>query len=182
MKRRPVFVCVCALLAVVAAAAACKSGGGGTSTAGSPASGTASAPLTLQEYFQQVQTLDSRASQRFNVIGQPLNTTATSDAQKLSVVRDLVAGLAAIDKDFRDGLQRITPPPEAKAAHQAAIEALTEHINLAETASDPSNNDPLAFLTGPQVRVADASLSKACEDLRRLAAAHGIGVTLSCGQ
>ncbi len=181
MKRRPVFVCVCALLALVAVAAACKSGGGGTSTAGSTALGTAGPPLTLQEYFQHVQALDSRASQRLAVIGQAL-TPASSDEQKLSVVRDLATGLAAIDKDLRDGLQRITPPPEAKAAHQAAIEALTQHINLAETASDPSTNDPLAILTSPEAGVADASLSKACQDLRHLAAARGIAVTLSCGQ
>lgn len=185
MKIRPVPICVCALLALVAVAAACKSGSGGTSTTVSTPSGTAGPPLTLQEYFQQVQALDSRATQRFNAIGEALNTPASSDEQKLAVVRDYVTELAAIDKDLRDGLKRITPPPEAKAAHQAAIEALTGVSTLAQTMSDTAATatnaaDIIGLLSGPEATTATDRLTQACQALNQIAAAHSLAIKLTC--
>ncbi len=186
MKLRPVFVCVCALLALVAVATACSGGDGGTSTAVSQA-GTAGQPLTLQEYFQRVQALDSRASQRINVIGEGLSTQPSADEQKLSAIRDYLTGLTAIDKDLRDGLQRITPPPEAKAAHQAAIEALTGVVTQAQAMSDTAATvtnpaDIIAVLVGPQAKTATDRLTQACQALNQVAAAHSLAIKLSCGQ
>jgi hypothetical protein len=184
MKLRPLFILfACTLLVLGAVAAGCKSSGGSTSTAGTP-SGTASA--SLQEYFQKVQALDSRASERLAVLSATLNTPVP-DEQKLSLVRNYITELTAIDTELRDGIQQLTPPPEAQAAHQGAIDALTKIIEVAQSAGNTAATavnftDAAGILSSPEARAANDALAQSCQALNKVASAHGIAITLDCGQ
>jgi hypothetical protein len=139
--------------------------------------GTASAEL--QQYFQRAQGLDQTASQRLDTLSALLQTPPpTSESQ--AVIREYLRQTLAVDKDLRDGLQQLTPPTEAKTAHEAAIVALNHVIDIAQAAVDA--DDPLSFVTNPTAYDASTRLTQACEGLNRVAQSYGVSVTLYCGQ
>lgn len=172
-------------VALCGLAVACSSGG----KSGSPTAGKTLGPVTpigtastaLQQYFQQVVVLDETASQQLETIGGLLETPVPAD-KTLDVVRQYLTETVAVDKDLRDGLQQLSPPSEARDAHQATIDALTGVIDIAQTASDPSSEDPIGVVTSPQAEAANSKLADACASLNRLAQTYAVSVTLDCGQ
>jgi len=166
-------------------AVACSGGGKtGSPTAGStlgPVTPIGTASTSLRQYFQQVVALDETATRRLETIAGLLETPVP-DEQKLDVVRQYLTETVAIDKDLRDGLQQITPLPEARDAHNATIDGLTAVIEIAQSAADPSNDDPIGVVTGPQAKAANSKLADACTSLNRLAQKYAVSVTLDCGQ
>jgi hypothetical protein len=162
------------LLAVVVALCgltiACKGSRTGSPTAGS-----------VQQYFQQVALLDGTASRRIEEIAGLLETPP-ADGNNLTVVRQYLTEIVSIDSDLRDGLQEIAPPSEARDAHTAAIDALSALIEIAKTAADPANDNPIGEISSAEARAANADLAAACEGLNGLAQSHGVTVELTCAQ
>jgi hypothetical protein len=182
MRLRPLSVLLaCALLALTAAA--CK-GGGGTTTGGGTPSGTAGAVLTLQEYFQNVQALQSQAAQRFDASQGLLRPNPSAD-EGVKIAHDAIAVEAAFLKEQRDGLQQLSPPPEVTDAHQEAIDALNAWLEFFQTASDAAAT---ATDLVEWVKVRDSKealdvgkrLSDSCLALQQAAADLGITIELGC--
>jgi hypothetical protein len=191
MRLRPLFVLLACMLLFCSAAAVSCGGGSGTSTGGGTPSNTAGPVLTLQEYFQKVQALNSQASQRFDAAQGPGLTSSDyqylSDDQKgLKFLRDAIPIEAAFVKEQRDGLQQLSAPPEVKAEHQEAIDALNAWLEYAQkasaaqaTATNPT--DVAAVFDSQEARGVSKRLNDSCLALQRAANDHGITIELGCG-
>jgi hypothetical protein len=192
MTLRPPSVCLaCALLFCCAAAVSCGGGGGGTTAGGRTPSGTAGPALTLQEYFQKVQALNSQASDRFDAAQGPGPNSSDyqylSDDQKaMKFLRDAIPVEAGFVKNQRDGLQQLSPPAAVKAEHQEAIAALNAWLDYAQKAIDAQTTatDPAAVAAvfdSQEARDVSKRLNDSCLALQKAALDHGITIELGCG-
>jgi hypothetical protein len=140
--------------------------------------------LTIEEYFEQLEDLESEADERSNEIEDDFNS-AFEDAEDLDDVRDdfqdFIDQQEEVFQDFFDGVQDLNPPEEVEEAHDEIVEAfegLLDEIDGLRDAIDDA--DSFEDLDTPDFDQADERLTEACTELQELAADNDIDVDLNC--
>ena len=162
----PLFI-VALLLAVGATAVGC--GGNGE--------------LTLEEYFQQVDTLDQDAEARIEALELP--EEFASEEEQVLAVQDFFAVSVPIIADFVDAIDDLDPPAEAEDAHNEAVDAgrdfVTEAEDLTNELADVGSSSELEeVFDAPEYDAASDRFDQACFDLQDIADANSIDVDLTC--
>ena len=151
-------------------ALSCGGGGGGD-------------PLTLEEYFQELDVAenDFRAAQDESGAA----FAALDDTTPVEDVVDLLAELRDVVDEFVANLDDIDPPPEAEAAHNETMggfQVVSESIGDAVDSidSDTTADEIFAIFQEPEVVEAETALDASCNALQTLADDNNIEVDLSC--
>jgi hypothetical protein len=158
------------LLAFGMMAGACKNGGGGA--------------LTLEEFFQRVDELDSELNEQSDALFASLEDTQ-DPAEAVEQLRDIFPQQAGLFQDFRDDLADLDPPAEAESLHHEALEAFDGVIAavdglVGQLDSVESLDDLDALFVDSEFSAADERLTQVCLDLEQLAADNGITVDFNC--
>jgi hypothetical protein len=146
---------------------ACSSSSGGRS-------------LTLEEYFQRLEELDAEADSQSSTA-----EARAGDFDDVDVVIDAFAEFITVIDIFMRGLEDLTPPPEAQAAHDAALETGSAFQEAFQTLVNEGQGvetlDELgAILNSEAFDAADQAFTDACLDLEQIATDNDITADLNC--
>ncbi len=176
MKRRVLgFLLVTALLFGV-----------GTITA---ACGGGEAELTLDEYFQKLETVSDDLEQRGEALGTELEEDIdleTGELPSIETLRRLLSEGVSASQDALDETERLDPPPDVKSAHNEFVEAARGRVEFIESVVDEvveseSVSDLLEIFT--QVSLGseqETRFEDACRALEQIAVDNGIQADLNC--
>lgn len=154
--------------------------------------------LTLPEYFSQLESLAEDAGREIDAIEARYpdvtsDDESLSDAERVSQTRERINEIMAVARDIVDDLDDISPPGEAKDAHNAvkdglrdvaerteesvASEAYEEFIiGIADASSPDEMRQAIDAFQEPELVAAGERLDEACADLEEIAAANEIEV------
>ena len=154
--------------------------------------------LTLPEYFSQLESLAEDAGREIDAIEARYpdvtsDDESLSDAERVSQTRERINEIMAVARDIVDDLDDISPPGEAKDAHNAvkdglrdvaerteesvASEAYEEFIiGIANASSPDEMRQAIDAFQEPELVAAGERLDEACADLEEIAAANEIEV------
>ncbi|MEX0786104.1 MAG: hypothetical protein WD939_05665 [Dehalococcoidia bacterium] len=158
--------------------------------------GSAGPTLTLEQYFAEFQRIAGEAEADFNAT--PTRTplpAGAADDDRIARARLLYEDIVASQKSFYDELVEITPPSEAKDAHDAFLGAGDESIRFFQGIVDSSRFDEFSLAleaaeTNEERRQAyeiagvgsydpiEARLNAACLEIAAIATQHSIDFTL----
>ena len=167
MPRLSVFLFVAAVALLVAAFAACDGDGG----------------LTLEEYFQQLETLDQDAEAGIEALGFP--EEFASEEERVLAIQDFFAASVPIIANFVDAIDDLDPPTEAEDAHNEAVDAGRDFVIEAEDLTNEladveSSSELEEVFDAPEYDAASDRFDQACFDLQDIADANSIDVDLTC--
>lgn len=146
--------------------------------------GSEGPPLTLEQYFQQLEAIDNTSQARFERIGQQLSEQQPPE-QALGTIRDVYPEVVATLQDLLDGMERLRPPAEVKSEHDAAVDALRTSVKVAEQnaksiASATSFNQVTDRLNSQESTDASKKTSDTCAALEKASTDRGSNVDLDC--
>ncbi len=152
-------------------------GGGGTGGSEGP-------PLTLEQYFQQLDAIDNTSQARFERIGQQLSEQQPPE-QALSTIKDVYPEEVATLQDLLGGMERLRPPAEVKSEHDAAVDALRSLVEVTEKnaksiASATLFSQVTDLLSSQESTDASKKTSDTCLALEKAGTDRGITVDLDC--
>jgi hypothetical protein len=178
MKRRVLgFLLVTALLfGVGAITAAC---GGGEDE------------LTLEEYFQKLQTISDDLEEREKALDIEFEMAfdpETSPDTSVDTAQRVMGEAASASREVFDDVDSLDPPSEVEDAHNEFLREGRATTRLLETLADRAAEveslfgleDVHAELEGPDFEAAGVRLEDACRALEGIAADNGIEVDLDC--
>lgn len=180
MKSRlsPLALIVALLLAFGVIAVACdgSSGGGGE-------------PLTLDEYFEQMEAIIASADETFAQIeteSEQKFEEAQSEEEALGVLGDFFTALVPVLEEFSSDFRDLGPPAEVEDARNEMLEAFDDFLTSAASVIDgiegvESEDDFDALLEDSGFNAADDRLDAACLVLQEIADENSIDVDLDCG-
>lgn len=142
--------------------------------------GGESKPLTLEEYFQEVQALAAE----LNAGEEPILATLRNSEN----VEDLKGALAQypdVVSAYLKELQKLTAPAEAAEAHATAVQASQEFQDAVKTAMADTRESTtvdgfFAAANAVQIAVTSQSMAVACDGLQQVADEHQVSVDLGC--
>ena len=177
MKARflPLVLIAAVLLAFGALAAACGDDDG--------------EELTLEEYFQRLEELSAEFDDEGNALDADKEgrfESAASEDEQVDVFREFLDEALARSRDFVNDLDDLNPPAAAAVAHEDAVEAGRNVVELFESAivvaeDAESFADAAALLEAPGFTEASDRFTDSCLALEELAAGNDIVVDLRCG-
>lgn len=148
--------------------------------------------LSLEEYFAELEALDTEFEQRTDALDAQLNQGMESvDPEDLDAVVEVFSGFLddAVETvaDFVDGLDGLNPPPEVETEHEAAVDAgrtvVEEFERLTDDVADfDSVADFIAMEEEPGFTDASDDFDQACFDLQDIADENDIDIELNCGE
>ena len=161
---------VLALLALSTGALACADGDGGGP----------SGPLTLAEYFDELEGVARDLDERTASL---VETLETSD--DVGELREAASQYPDILSDFIEDLEALEPPGEAAAAHQDTIDAGEAFLDLLTGAVDDAEQveteaEFLEVFGSDELLSASTSFSETCVALQTIADGNAIDVDLGC--
>ena len=178
MKRRVVGLLLLTALLLGASTIAAACGGGDEE-------------LSLEEYFQKLQTSSDDLEQRGEASASELGDDFDPETGELPSIDTLQRILSEGVSAFQDALNEVEsldPPSEVKGAHDTFLqeararmevfESLADRAAEAESLSDLE--DVFAEFEGPDFEAADIRFEDACRGLEQVAAENGIEVDLNC--
>ena len=159
---------VAAVALLVLLAGACDDGGG------------QSGPLTLEDYFQELEGPATVLDGDSNALDGELAAAGTVEE-----ARAVFTQYPGVLQAFLDDLDEIDPPAEAADAHNETLETgaafLTEFQNAIDSASDATTFEELLAATESEAFVtASDAFTATCLALTEIAADNGITVDLGC--
>ncbi len=171
-------------LAMVLVFGGCSLGLIAVGCGGSGGSGSEGPAFTLEQYFAQLQAADSLASSRIDRIGSELDETRP-EAQALQALKDVFPEQIATLDDLVESMETLRPPAEVKHAHDAAIDALKNSIDVTKRNSDAiqdaaSLQEASDILASQETTEADQATSQMCLALEKAGTDRGITVDLDC--
>jgi hypothetical protein len=147
--------------------------------------------LTLEEYFQRLDTLGDDLDDELDRLGEEFDETfveAESEEEVMRAFRDFLDPQPALFEEFVAELESIDPPPKVEDAHDEMVaiqaeglemlEDLNEHAQAAESASDVEELE--AELETPAFTAISDRTERVCFELEAIADANDIDVDLEC--
>jgi hypothetical protein len=138
--------------------------------------------LTLEQYFQRVDTIDNDSTADIDALFE-----AISDPTDIQGFRDAFKGLAPILQDVSDDFGDLDPPVEVEKQHDAMAKALDEWAdeasNIAGDVDDIDADSPDAFFAAIDERgfgPAREKFNAACKDVQQVATDNNIDVHIDC--
>lgn len=140
-------------------------------------------PLSLEEYFAQVQEADSSFSSSTDELGEQFEELS---ADQVSEAADLLDQQLSLLSDFADELDAIEAPEEVAELHDETVDALRGYAEVFGPAVDEFREAPTideGFASFAEVDQATLETAQGnCLELAQIAADNSIEVDLSCGQ
>lgn len=147
--------------------------------------------LSLEEYFQQVETIVDDFGGQIAALGDPFEADVDSDEERTELIRDYTRAAAALWRDSVEDFRDMEPPAEVAAAHDEAVEARDDRAEFAQDLAEQlegvgSAAELEAWFTEARREHEDALASaaerseQACLELQRIADDSGIDVELQC--
>ena len=163
------------LLALGTVAAACGGGGGNK--------------LTLEEYFQKLDSVQEQADATFATqeasTGEP--SQDASGEELAAFLRDNVTSSADVLRDAAADVNDLEPPDEVADAHSDIAAAINDLVaafdDLADSVPDtltPAELEQGTFFNSTELNAADEQFVAACNALEQIASDNGITVDLAC--
>ncbi len=174
------------LPAVLLQAAACAGG------ADMPTATVSENELTIEEYFQLLQSIDDNADARVDALDIQLEETlasAASPEEETEALRINITELLIIAEGVLDEFKALDAPDEVESAHSEFVESGEDVLaalrdfsgRLEGMVSDAELEELLGLFQDASAAAADR-LDHACFDLRDIADQNEIRVDLDCGQ
>jgi len=162
-----------ALLGAASLAAACKSGG---------------EPMTMEEYFQELQALNDDAEQRSSDLEAALDDAVgsnSSEEERIAALREFFDASALVFEDFLSGLKDLDPPEEVQALHEDGVSAGEDAVQAftdltGSLGSDATMADIEALGTTLESDTTLQHFTDACVALQGEADKREIAVDLEC--
>ena len=171
-----VFLVIAALLLALGSIVAACGGNGG---------------LTLEEYFQRLDTLGGDFDDEIDRLGEEFDEAADEAETEEEVIddfRDFSGSMTELFADLVADIERIDPPSEVEDAHNELVaaqregrdllEELNERAQRAESVSDVE--DWSAEFEGPVSTAISDRTEQACLALQEIADDNDIDVDLEC--
>ena len=143
--------------------------------------------LTLEEYFQQLETLAATAEERGAEFEDAVNAemdAAASEEDVLAVFEDALRNAQPIFTTFVDGLNDLNPPAAVEELHNEFVDASAElAASLEEVLNEFGDQDFAADLNlfeESSLSQAGDRFDKTCAALQDIADMHEIDVDLKC--
>ena len=162
-----------AVLLIATVAAACGGGDGDE--------------LSLEQYFEQVDTIVAGLEQRTAALDQPLEQTFDSEEEQIEAFREAFTTVLPIYRDFVGDLDEMDPPAEVADAHGELVAGFANLVpgvedlilQLAEIESASEFSD---LLLDPDSAFVSAigELTAACLQLQSVADDNDLDVDLEC--
>jgi len=148
---------------------------------GGDGKGGGGGPLTLEEYFDELEGSSMDLDERTASVA---DTLATSD--DLDELKEAASQYPDILGDFVEDLEALEAPREAAAAHQDAIDAGQAFLDLLEGVVDDAQQaetvDEFGGVLGSDdVAAASTAFTRTCVALQQIADGNAIDVDLGCG-
>jgi hypothetical protein len=178
MKRRVLgFLLVTALLLGVSTIAAACGGG--------------EEELSLEEYFQKLQTISNDIKEREEGLDTEFEMAfdpETSPETTIDIVESVLSQGASASKAAFDDVDSLDPPSEVEDAHNEFLREGRARTELLESLADqaakveslPGLEDMFAEFDSPDLEVAAVRFDDACRALEQVAADNDIEVDLNC--
>lgn len=146
-------------------------------------------PLTLEEYFAELEAIVEDVDSQFEALLADFPEDAFADEANLELFKDLLDGFPPITGGWVDRAKDLDPPAEVEDAHNDLIDAgealLVAHEERAEAMGDAETMAELETIsreTDPSTAVAEAARDTACVALVDIAVASDIHVSISCAR
>ena len=189
MKARfaPLALIAALLLAFGAIAAACGGDGDGDGDGGGDGGGGA---LTLQEYFQRVEELDTALQAEEAALDERMEddlASVTDEQDALDLVQDGFEAQLANIEDFVDDLDGLDPPAEVEDAHNEAVAAQRDFLDLFKDVlaqlGDIDSFDAVDELFGADdIAAAEERATQSCLAVEQIGVSNGFDVDFDCGE
>ncbi len=139
--------------------------------------------LTLEEYFQELETLDQDAEAGIEALEFP--EEFASEAEQIEAFQDFFAAIIPILAEFVDAIDDLDPPAEVEDAHEEAVDSGREFVTDAEELTNEladvgSASELEEVFDDPEYEAASDRFDQACFALQDIAEANGIDVDLTC--
>ncbi len=175
----PLVLIAALLLAFGAIAAAC--GGDGDGGGGE---------LTLEEYFQRVEELDTALQAGEAALDEQMEedlASVTDEQDALDLVIDGFEAQLGNFEDFVDDLDRLDPPAEVEDAHNEAVAAQRDFLalfgDILGQLGDSDSFDAVDALFGTdEFAAAEERATQSCLAVEQIGVSNGFDVDLDCGE
>ena len=146
-------------------------------------------PLTLEEYFAELEAIDADVDSQFEALFAdfPEDEDAFADEANLEVFKDVLVGFPRITSDFIDSTKDLDPPSEVEDAHnhlvetgQALLVAYEEGVDVISAAETMAEFETLNLEVEPTINAARAAVEGACLAVLDIARANEIHVSVTC--
>ena len=141
--------------------------------------------LSLEQYFEQVDTIVAGFRQSTAVIDQPPEQTLDSEEEQIKAYRHAWTTVLPIFREFVDDLDEVDPPEEVADAHGEMVAGFTYSVErfkdfMNQLAEVESAAEFSTISLGPdsELRSAIEQLAAACLQLRSIADDNDIDVDL----
>jgi hypothetical protein len=140
--------------------------------------------LTLDEYFNKLSAANSTAKARFEQVGKQLSTNQP-EAEALKTIQEVYPEEVATLKDLLRSTERLRPPAEVKAEHDAAVNALRDSLAVEEKnettiANATTFQQVLDLLNSQAASAVSKKASDTCLALEQAGTERGMHVDLDC--
>jgi hypothetical protein len=137
-------------------------------------------PLTLEQYFEKIDTLTQELRDKETPI---LDTLGTSD--EVGRLKGALGLYPDAVEEYLSGLQDITPPAEATEAHANAVTASEQFLETLNQAVEDTRNAAtvdnfFAAADAVSISVSSESMTVSCAGLQQVADAQNVDIDLSC--
>jgi hypothetical protein len=179
LKRRLVWLLLVTALSLGVSGIGVACGGGGEER------------LSVEEYFQKLQTISDDLEKQGATLDSEFEAafgSGTSDEVDIDAIRKTFGQGATAFKDALNDVESLEPPSSVENAHDGfvaemrvrtdLIESLADRAAEAESASDLE--EVFVAFEGPEFETQAVRFSDACHALEGLAADNGIQVQLNC--
>ena len=146
-------------------------------------------PLTLDEYFAELEAIDADVDSQFEALFAdfPEDEDLFADEGNLEVFKDLLVGFPRITSDLIDSAKDLDPPSEVEDAHnhlvdtgEALLVAFEEGADVIGAAETMAEFETLNLEVEPTIDAAQAAFEGACLAVLDIATANGIHVSVTC--
>ena len=145
-------------------------------------------PLTLEEYFAELEAIDADADSEFEAMFANFPEDPFADEADLEVFKDVVVGFPRIVGDLVDGVNALDPPSEVEDAHQALVDAgediivaFDEGVKAINEAETMAEVETVMEQLDPTIDGAQGVFDAACFTVVDIGIANDIHVSVTCG-
>jgi hypothetical protein len=172
-----------AALVVAALTLSCNGSGGSGRGPSGARDITPGPPLTLQEYFQQVDGAFTRLESDLSSDPEPSLPAGGGLSSLVEALRASLDQLETATASFRDDLLALDPPAEASQAHQSFVKAVERDLDsIQKVRENAEQTDDLDAIT-EALRSAGRSSPESrdrCRDLQAISDENGVEIQLPC--
>jgi len=145
--------------------------------------------LSLEQYFQQLQTISDDLEERGQVIASELGgdfDPETGELPSIDTLQRFLSEAVSAHQDALNEAESLDPPSEVESAHDEFVQATRDRVEFIESLADQaaesgSASGLLEIFT--QVSLGseqETRFEDACQELERIAVDNGIGADLGC--